>query len=127
MVSGYIIIFQLFMAIHYRIRNILSLSLAFISFVVRGDIMPRLIDLTGRTFDRLTVLKRHPENTKINLFEQYREQVEDRLFDFEDDEMSWRSYAGYAFDFIPEELDKQAMAILNELKEHISSSSTKKE
>ena len=89
--------------------------------------MPRLIDLTGRTFDRLTVLKRHPENTKINLFEQYREQVEDRLFDFEDDEMSWRSYAGYAFDFIPEELDKQAMAILNELKEHISSSSTKKE
>ncbi len=26
--------------------------------------MPRLIDLTGKTFDRLTVIKRHPENTK---------------------------------------------------------------
>lgn len=28
--------------------------------------MPKLIDLTGKTFGRLTVIKRHPQNTKNN-------------------------------------------------------------
>ena len=28
--------------------------------------MPKLIDLTGKTFGRLTVIKRHPQNTKDN-------------------------------------------------------------
>lgn len=28
--------------------------------------MPKLIDLTGKKFGRLTVIKRHPQNTKDN-------------------------------------------------------------
>lgn len=66
---------------------------------------------------RRPLLTEEQFKTIINLFEPYREQVEDRLLDFEEDEMSWRSYACYAFDFIPEELDPQVMAILAKLKE----------
>ena len=85
-----------------------------------------LAELLG-TISPRPVLNEEQFKTIINLFEPYREQIEDRLSDFEEDEMSWRSYACYAFDFIPEELDKQAIAILNELKEHVSSSDTKNE
>lgn len=69
-----------------------------------GNIPPRLI-LTETQFQSI-----------INLFEQYREQVEDRLSDFDEDELSWRSYAGYAFDFIPEDIYQCAESIIAEMK-----------
>lgn len=90
-----------------------NLSLGLAEFL--GNIKPR------------PILNREQFKTIINLFEPYRDQIEDRLSDFEEDEMSWRSYACYAFDFIPEEISKQAEAILNELKEHVTSSNTKNE
>jgi hypothetical protein len=41
----------------------------------------------------------------VSYFEQYRHKVEYKLMDFDEENQSWRDYAGYAFDFIPEELD----------------------
>lgn len=41
----------------------------------------------------------------VSYFEPHRHEVEDRLMDFDEENQSWRDYAGYAFDFIPEELN----------------------
>lgn len=38
----------------------------------------------------------------VAVFEPYREDVERRLATFDGEAMSWRDYAGAAFDFIPE-------------------------
>lgn len=47
----------------------------------------------------------------LSLYEPYRKQVESLLSDFNDDEQSWRDYAGYAFDFITANVFKQANEI----------------
>lgn len=51
----------------------------------------------------------------VKMFEEYRHDVEARLDDFDEDEQSWRGYAGYAFEFIPEELNQQALAYVRSL------------
>lgn len=51
----------------------------------------------------------------IALFEPQREYVERRLSQFEDDNMSWRDYAGYSFDDIPKEIESRAIEILSGL------------
>lgn len=37
----------------------------------------------------------------VAIFEPHREQVEDKLSDFDKETQSWRDYAGYAFDWLP--------------------------
>jgi hypothetical protein len=41
-------------------------------------------------------------------YEPYRLEVERRLDDFNEEEQSWRDYAGYAFDFLPESVRSDA-------------------
>jgi hypothetical protein len=48
----------------------------------------------------------------VALFEPYRFDVERRLQDFDNDDGSWRDYAGYAFDFIPREPYLEAHKLL---------------
>lgn len=48
----------------------------------------------------------------VALFEPHRAEVEDRLMDFDEDNMSWRDYAGYSFDFLGADLDEAVFALL---------------
>lgn len=48
----------------------------------------------------------------IALYEPYREQVENRLVDFDEDK-SWRDYASFCFDFIPDSLFADAESELH--------------
>lgn len=41
-------------------------------------------------------------------YEPWRESVECALSEFDDDNQSWRDYAGYAFNFLPDELFAEA-------------------
>lgn len=41
----------------------------------------------------------------VDMFEPYRKPIQNRLDDFDEDEQSWRDYAGSAFDFLPDILD----------------------
>ena len=52
----------------------------------------------------------------VDMFEPFREQIENRLSDFDDDAMSWRSYACSAFDFITDAHDKTARKYLATLR-----------
>jgi len=51
----------------------------------------------------------------VTLFEPFREQVESRLLDFDEDTQSWRDYAGYSFDFLPDSLVEEGRQLLNDL------------
>lgn len=48
----------------------------------------------------------------LDLYEEYREDVEYKLWDFDEEENSWRDYAGYNFDFIPNEVSDKAEIIV---------------
>lgn len=48
----------------------------------------------------------------VELYEEHREKVEERLLDFDEECQSWRDYAGCVFDFIPDELDEKARELL---------------
>ena len=48
----------------------------------------------------------------VELFEEYREGVEYKLADFNEKPRSWRDYAYYAFDFIPENVFDEGAAFL---------------
>lgn len=48
----------------------------------------------------------------IRLFEPWRVQIEDKLLDFNEDTQSWRDYACYAFDFVPNHLLNLAYLML---------------
>lgn len=48
----------------------------------------------------------------VALFEEHREAVEHRLDEFDEDEQSWRGYAGNAFDFIPDELYEEGSVLI---------------
>lgn len=50
----------------------------------------------------------------VELFEPYREQIEHSLSRYSEEYQSWRDYAGYAFDFVPEELIEQARGMIGE-------------
>lgn len=51
-------------------------------------------------------------STIVALFEPHREMVEYWLSEFDEETQSWRNYAGYAFDFIPQELFEQVRAMI---------------
>lgn len=69
--------------------------------------------------EALGMITRRRELTKqqfkpvVDLFEKYREDVERKLDDFDEDEQSWRDYAGYGFDFIPEEIYDKGLKLIN--------------
>ena len=49
----------------------------------------------------------------VAMFEPYRESVEIALDNFDEESQSWRAYAGAAFDWLPDELIKNARARVN--------------
>lgn len=51
----------------------------------------------------------------LALYEAWREQIEYKLLDFDEDSQSWRDYAGCSFDFVPEEVVDAAYKIRQEL------------
>lgn len=53
----------------------------------------------------------------VKLFESSRKYIEDRLRDFDEENQSWRDYAGCAFDDIPEILYTEAKKIVSRLKD----------
>lgn len=54
----------------------------------------------------------------VAMFEEYRELIEYRLDDFDEDNQSWRDYAGASFGFITEDMDKKVFAHLESLKQN---------
>jgi hypothetical protein len=68
-----------------------------------------------------TATRRRPQITNeefapiLVLFEPYRDRVEDLLNGHDDNEASWRDFAGYAFDFIPDEVYTQGAEIIEAL------------
>lgn len=48
----------------------------------------------------------------LALFEPYRERVEAALSAFDEGNQSWRDYAGYSFDYIPDSVYDAAIAVL---------------
>ena len=46
----------------------------------------------------------------VAMYNEYRKSIENRLNDFDDDNMSWRTYASYAFDCLPEPLYDEGAA-----------------
>ena len=62
-----------------------------------------------------TALRRRPRLTSmqfshlVEIFEPFRHDVERSLYDFEEETMSWRDYAGCNFDFIPDHIYGQGM------------------
>ena len=49
----------------------------------------------------------------VDLFEPLRMEIEERLFEFDEENYSWRDYAGYSFDFIPNDLIDKGTEYLN--------------
>lgn len=74
-----------------------------------------LAELLGHQTRRITVSQECFDQL-MALFEPYAEQIEDRLSDFDEENQSWRDYAGYAFDFIPDSVLAQGQAIANPAK-----------
>lgn len=60
-------------------------------------------------------------NEIVKLFEEYRNEVEDKLLDFDEDEQSWRNYGCYAFEFLPDELDEVVKTMVNAIAQRIFS------
>ena len=50
----------------------------------------------------------------VNIFDSQREYIENMLDGFEEETMSWRDYAGSAFDHIPESISDLALVWINE-------------
>ena len=64
----------------------------------------------------------------VTMFEPYRDEVERLLLNYEEEENgSWRDYAGLVFDFIPDEMDTKVSAYLATLKENKVENTPKKE
>ena len=66
-----------------------------------------LADMLGSPSGRPTLTEEQFKEV-MELFEPYRDIVEDRLEDFDEETQSWRSFAGYSFEFIPDEVVETA-------------------
>lgn len=65
-----------------------------------------------------TVPRRRELTTKqffevLKLYEPYREQIEDKLCDFDEDNQSWRSYSECVFNCFPESVIAEAELLIN--------------
>lgn len=67
-----------------------------------GTATQRRVPLTNEQFAPL-----------VALYEPYRDQVERRLADFDEENQSWRNYAGSNFDFLPASLYDKGRAHLD--------------
>ncbi len=59
--------------------------------------------MLGNTPRRLSVTKEEFQEL-ISLFELHRDYVERKLFDFDEENQSWKMYAAYEFENIPDDL-----------------------
>lgn len=78
-----------------------------------------LAEALGTAVTRRQVLTQKEFAVIVQLFEEHREGIEDKLLDYdEEDHGSWRTYACYGFDaFVTDELNEQVQSYLNQLKE----------
>lgn len=76
--------------------------------------MAEALGTSTRVRPRLTAEQFAPV---VALFEEHREYVENRLEEFDDENQSWRDYAGYSFDSIPEALYDRGVEILKSIAE----------
>lgn len=54
----------------------------------------------------------------VRLYEPWREMIEGKLEDFDEETQSWRDYAGAAFQYIPEAIEEQALDYIRQMLEH---------
>lgn len=59
------------------------------------------------------VLSQEEFKNVLDLYEPFRQQVEYLLREYDEEAQSWRDYAEYGFDFIPDETDKQAYTLIH--------------
>lgn len=86
-----------------------------------------IAEFLGTATHRRPVITKEQFAPIVAKFEEYREQVEDKLLDFDEDNQSWRDYAGYNFDFLPD-IDKEIfdyIKTLTEQKEHVVNQTNK--
>lgn len=71
--------------------------------------------------EAIGTISRRPNITKeqfapiLALYEPYRKEVERRLCEFDEETQSWRDYAGYSFDFVPNHAMEKASELRKEL------------
>lgn len=86
------------------------------NLTAQGQTDANLNQAVAESLGHFTIKRRHldPVTFKhfVLIFEGYREKVEERLHDFSEDTMSWRSYGSNAFDFISEEVNQRAEGFL---------------
>lgn len=95
----------------YTMEDFLSWNYGIVFKNIDGNESLRIAEIMGTGVSR----PRLDEKTwleLLELFESYRNEIEYKLSDFDEDEQNWRDYAGYSFDFIPDEVyDKGRMII----------------
>lgn len=86
-----------------------------LDIVVEGHLDPNfslfMAEALG-TIPRRPILLQKEFKDILDLYEPFRQQVEYLLHEYDEETQSWRDYAGYGFDFIPDEIDKQAYALI---------------
>lgn len=84
----------------------------------------RLVDADGqhgtgirRLYTGQLILTKDQFQELVEIYKPFREEIEARLADYSEEENgSWRDYCGYAFDFIPEDVSKNAEEYLRALR-----------
>ncbi|MCY1337425.1 hypothetical protein D9M68_18950 [compost metagenome] len=73
-----------------------------------------MAEFIGTVAPRPTVTKEQLAKV-VSLYEPYRETIEDRLLDFDEEEQSWRSYAEHVDSDVTEEINEAAKQLVKEL------------
>jgi hypothetical protein len=84
----------------------------------------RLVDVDGqhgtsirRLYAGQLILTKEQFQGLVEIYKPVREQIEERLSEYSEEENgSWRDYAGYAFDFIPKDVTDKAEEYLRPLR-----------
>lgn len=66
-----------------------------------------LAELLGYTKCQRSQLTKQQFIGLVEMFETHRDHIENLLSAFDEETQSWRDYAGYAFSFLPDELDQK--------------------
>ena len=61
----------------------------------------------------------------LALYEPYRDKIEGKLCDFDEENQSWRDYAGYAFDFVSTSVSEKVNELIKSLTKGGATSSTR--
>lgn len=70
----------------------------------------------GMAANRRPVLTADKFDEMLAFYEPFRGRVENQLTRFDEGSQSWRDYAGYAFDFIPDDVYCFAAAVIENLR-----------